>query len=205
MQKPFLVIGVLIVTVVVVAAGLLAFRDGPEFPASRALINTSGSSIGGPFTLVDQSGATVTDQQVIDRPTLIYFGYTFCPDVCPIDVQVMADAADILAEKGIDVRPVFITVDPARDTVKELAGYAEAMHPKMTALTGSDEQIAVAAKAYGVIYNKQVTEGSEADYLMQHTAFTYVVLPERGTVAAIRNGFEPEKIAEDVAKVLAIY
>lgn len=205
MQKPVLIIGTLVVAVIAVAAVLLAFRGDADFPKSRALIDARGSEIGGAFALVDQTGATLTDAQVIDKPTLIYFGYTFCPDVCPIDVQVMADATDLLAERGIDVKPVFVTIDPARDTVQELAVYAEAMHPKMVALTGSDDQIAVAAKAYGVIYRRQDAGESAAEYLMQHTAFMYLALPGKGAVAVLRNGFPPENVAKDVEAVLALF
>ena len=100
------------------------------------MLNADGADIGGPFELTAHTGDRVTAETVIDRPTLIYFGYTFCPDICPVDAQVMVDAVDLLAGRGIDVRPVFITVDPARDTPKELSYYAEALHPKLLALTG---------------------------------------------------------------------
>ncbi len=202
MQKPFLVIGVLVIAVIAVSAVMLTLRADPKIALSDAMMNVDGADIGGPFTLVDQAGATVTDTDVIDKPTLVYFGYTFCPDVCPIDVQVMVDAVDILTEKGIDVKPVFITVDPARDTVAELSAYAEAMSPKMVALTGSDDQIAAVAKEYRAIYRKAATDESVAEYLMQHTVFTYLMLPGKGLAAIFRNGFPPEQIAGDVERVL---
>ena len=202
MQRTFLVIGGAVVAVIAAAAILLALRGDSTVALSPAMVNVEGADLGGPFTLVNQEGATVGDTDVIDRPALIYFGYTFCPDVCPVDVQVMADTVDILAERGIEVRPVFITVDPARDTAAELALYAEAMHPTMVALTGSDAQIKAAADAYKVFYQREDAAGSAADYLMQHTTFTYLVLPGQGVVALFRHNFPPEQIAGDVERVL---
>ena len=205
MQKPVLIITAAAVAIIAAAAIFVTFSGPSKFELSKAMLNSDGADIGGSFTLVRQDGNEVTDKQVLDKPSLIYFGYTFCPDVCPVDVQVMADAVDLLAKKNIAVQPVFITVDPARDTVKELAAYAEVMHPKLVALTGSDDQIATAAKAYKVYYNRQNVPGSAAEYLMQHTSFTYLVLPEHGVVTIFRNGFPPEQIAGDVERVLAAY
>ena len=101
----------------------------------------AGGDIGGPFTLVDTKGQTVTDTDVLTKPSLVYFGYTFCPDVCPMDMARNVEAVDLLAEKGIEVTPVFISIDPARDTPDALADYATNMHPNLVALTGSDEQV----------------------------------------------------------------
>ena len=144
----------------------------------------------------------MTSAEVIDGPALLYFGYTFCPDVCPVDVAVIAEAVDLLARRGIEVKPVFITVDPARDTPEALAYWAEAMHPKMVALTGTPEEIAAAAKAYKVYYKKVEVEGSEADYLMNHTTFTYLVTPD-GVRAVLRREASPEEMADVVAAILA--
>ncbi|MEM6933725.1 MAG: SCO family protein, partial [Pseudomonadota bacterium] len=134
-------------------------------------------------------------------PSLIYFGYTYCPDVCPLDTQVMVDVVDVLAESGTEVTPVFITVDPARDDVASMSEWAEVMHPKMIAMTGSEDQIAAAASAYKAYYQKVETD-SAADYLMNHSAYFYLVDPE-GIKAVYRRGFEPELVAADVAWVLA--
>ena len=170
---------------------------------SPAMLNAQGADIGGPFELTAHTGERMTSAQVIDRPTLIYFGYTFCPDICPVDTQIMVDTVDILEKSGTDVRPVFITVDPARDTPKELAYYAEALHPKMLALTGTEAEIRAAADAYKVFYNKVELGGSAAEYLMEHTGFTYLMTPEQGLVAVFRRDFSPEQIASDIQKVLA--
>ena len=107
------------------------FATGDDKYAQCREGQVAGGAIGGPFTLVDQTGTTVTDKEVLKKPSLVYFGYTFCPDVCPLDAQRNADAVDILAEMGLDVTPVFITIDPARDTPKALAEFTSAISPKM--------------------------------------------------------------------------
>jgi protein SCO1 len=190
---------------VVAIAGLALWLGFAERPAvlSPSMVNVQGADIGGPFELTGQSGRRVTSNELIDGPTLIYFGYTFCPDVCPVDTQVMAQAVDILDGQGIDVTPVFITVDPERDTPEALADYAEAMHPKMVALTGTPEQIKNAADAYKVFYQKVEMPDSAVGYLMNHTSYFYLMTPDRGLVALFRRDVTPEGLADDIARVLA--
>ncbi len=184
------------------AALFLAFRKPADAPLSPAAVNIAGAEIGGPFELTDQHGNRVTSAAVIDGPALVYFGYTFCPDICPVDTAVMASAVDLLAAQGHVVKPVFITIDPARDTPEALAYFAEAVHPGMVALTGSEEEIAAAAKAYKVYYEKVSVEGSAAEYLMNHSTFTYFMMPD-GIRALFRNGFPPEEMAGEVARLLS--
>ncbi len=156
-----------------------------------------GGAIGGPFELINDEGATVTDLDVITEPTLIYFGYTFCPDVCPLDMARNAAAVDILAERGIDATPVFITIDPARDTVEVVRDYADNFHPKAIGLTGSDAQVATASQAYKTFYAK--ADDDPEYYLMQHSNFSYLTLPEVGFVEFFRQADSPEKVADTVA------
>jgi protein SCO1 len=158
--------------------------------------NVAGD-LGGPFTLVDETGATVTDTDVITKPSLVYFGYTYCPDVCPLDAARNAQAVDILEEQGIEAIPVFITIDPERDTSAVLAEFTENIHPAMIGLTGSPEQIKAASNAYRTLYQKRET--GDAFYLMDHTVFTYLVLPKVGFVEFFDREATPEKIAETVA------
>ena len=157
----------------------------------------AGATIGGPFELLDTDGTLVTDKDVIDRPALVYFGYAFCPDVCPFDVARNALAIDLLEEQGIDARPVFISIDPARDTPEALAGYAADMHSKMVALTGSDAQIKAAAQAYKVYYAKGEGEGDF--YLMDHSTFTYLMMPGAGLATYFKRDDSAELIAERTA------
>jgi len=156
-----------------------------------------GAEIGGPFELVLPDGTTVTDRDVITEPTIIYFGYTFCPDVCPIDNARNAAAVDILAEQGKSVTPMFITVDPARDTPEVVGDYIENFHPKMIGLTGSDAQVKAASDVYRTFYRKE--EGDPDYYLVSHTVFSYLVLPDQGFVDFFRREATPEDVAKRVS------
>jgi protein SCO1 len=157
--------------------------------------------IGGPFELVNGDGETVTDADVLTEPSLIYFGYTFCPDVCPFDVSRNADAVDLLAERGISATPVFISIDPKRDTVDVVADYAANMHDKMIALTGSAEQVAAVSRAYKTYYSAH--EDGTDEYLVDHSTFTYLVLPEHGFVEFFRRDTTAEDMADRTACFVA--
>jgi len=155
-----------------------------------------GNQIGGPFELVNAQGETVTDQDVITEPTLIYFGYTFCPDVCPLDTARNAEAVDVLAERGMSVTPVFITVDPERDTPELVGDFAFNLHEKMIGLTGSLEQTDAASKAYRTYYKAH--DKSDEFYLVDHSTFTYLVMPEHGFVEFFRRDVTAEAMADRV-------
>jgi protein SCO1 len=162
---------------------------------------TGTAEIGGPFELVSETGRTVTDEEVLDAPSLVYFGYTFCPDICPLDAARNARAVDLLKEEGYDVKPVFVTIDPARDTPEVLAEFTDYMHPDMLGLTGSPDQVKWAADAYRVFYAKRGDD--PATYLMDHSVFTYLVLPETGFADVFRGapgpggeGVTAEEVAE---------
>ena len=189
----------------VVAAGLgvaswFALSGGDDrFAQCRSGQVAGGAgAIGGPFELVNAKGETVTDAQVIIEPTLLYFGYTFCPDVCPFDASRNAQAVDILAERGISATPVFITVDPARDTPEVVGEFAQ-MHPKMIGLTGSDEQVRAASQAYRTYFRRNEPEGDSRFYLVDHSTFTYLVLPGAGFVEFFRREDTAEGMADAVA------
>lgn len=154
----------------------------------------AGGKIGGPFTLVDETGKTVTDADIITRPTLVYFGYTFCPDVCPLDAMRNAEAVDILEEQGVEVTPVFITIDPERDTPQVLAEFTDNFHPRMIGLTGTAEQVRTASNSYKNYYKKQ--NSTNQYYLMDHMTFTYLILPELGFV----DFYNREETADTIAK-----
>ena len=202
MMKPVLAIAAVLVVGIVGTAVWFAVQPAPQH-LSKAMVNVDGADIGGPFELTAHNGERITSDALIEGPTLIYFGYTFCPDICPIDTQIMVDVVDLLAERSIEVKPVFITIDPERDTPKELSYFAEAMHPEMVALTGSQKDVRAAADAYKVFYQRVDVEGSAAEYLMNHTGYTYLMTPESGITALFRRDFTPEQIADDIEKVLA--
>lgn len=157
-----------------------------------------GGDIGGPFTLTDQDGRVVTDAEVIDQPSLVYFGYTFCPDVCPLDLARNAEAVDILEERGIIVKPVFISIDPKRDTVDVVRDFVGALHPRMVGLTGTEDEVAVASRAYRTYYKRQ--DGDDPDYyLVDHSTFTYLMLPGRGFADFFKRDDPADRIADRVA------
>ena len=145
-----LYIGAASVAIVSILGGLLysTYSSDPFADCRTSSVAGGAGAIGGPFELVNQHGDTVTDADVMGKPSLVYFGYTFCPDVCPLDTARNAEAVYILDDQGIEVQPVFITIDPARDTPEVVGEYAEVFHPRMVGLTGSDEQVKAASQAY---------------------------------------------------------
>lgn len=157
----------------------------------------AGGDIGGPFTLVNPAGETVTDAEVLAKPSLVYFGYTFCPDVCPFDMSRNVEAVDLLAAQGLEVTPVFISIDPERDTPEVLGEYAANLHPALIALTGTADQVKAAAAAYKTFYKKHET-GDEF-YLVDHMTFTYLMLPGEGFVDFFRREITSDQMAESVA------
>ncbi|WP_420023084.1 SCO family protein [Cereibacter azotoformans] len=192
--------GAAAVAVVALLAGSAAWvllRQPEDRFAQCGANQVAGGAIGGPFTLVNQDGETVTDREVLAKPALVYFGYTFCPDVCPFDMARNAQAVDILTEWGIDVTPVFISVDPVRDTPEQLKFFAEAIHPATVALTGSEEQVKAASQAYKTFF--RVQEAEDEYYLIDHSTFTYFMLPGVGFVDFFKRDDTPEQIAERVS------
>jgi protein SCO1/2 len=192
-------IGVLIAAVgVTVWLGRSTATDD-RFAQCRGSAVAGGSAdIGGPFTLVSETGETVTEADVIDRPSLIYFGYTFCPDVCPLDTARNAEAVAMLEAEGRMVRPVMITVDPERDTPEVMDRFTANLHPRMLGLTGTPEQTDAAARAYRVYYRIN-REGDDPYYLVDHSAFSYLVLPGHGFVEFFNRDATPAEIAETAA------
>ena len=172
-------------------------READRFAQCRGVITSGGGDIGGPFSLISETGERVSEAEVIDRLSLVYFGYSFCPDVCPVDLFRNGEAVHALAERGIEVRPVFITVDPERDTVQQMAEYTDFMHPDMIGLTGPREDIEAAIREYRVYANR--VGDDPQDYLMDHSSFTYLMHPEEGFLDFFPSQTAPEDMAERVA------
>lgn len=173
---------------------------------ARMLLWTGGehstAAIGGPFTLVDQDGRTVTEMDFRGRWMLIYFGYTFCPDVCPTSLSVAAAAIDKLPPKDRDlVVPTFITVDPGRDTPAVMKDYVAAFHPAMVGLTGSDEQVAAAKKAFKV-YGAKAKGGDATDYTVDHSSILYLIGPDGRFVQHFPHGTTADELAVALQKHL---
>ncbi|WP_375568020.1 SCO family protein [Seohaeicola saemankumensis] len=187
--------------VIAMTAGVFVYTrlaGTPDKYAQCRTTNIAGgaSQIGGPFTLVDETGKTVTDADVIDQPSLIYFGYTFCPDVCPLDTSRNAEAIDILEERGLMVKPVFISIDPERDTPEVVDAFTANLHERMLGLTGSPEQVRAASRAYRTFYQKQ--EGDDEYYLVDHSTMSYLVFPEDGFVEVFQRSLRAEDVADRI-------
>ena len=175
-----------------------ADRSGDQFASCRSSAVAGGvGQIGGPFSLLDSGGKTVTDVDVITAPSLVYFGYTFCPDVCPMDTIRNAEAVDVLEENGKITTPVFISIDPKRDTPEVVGDYAEAIHPRMIGLTGTADQVKAASRAYRTYYKAH--DGDDEYYLVDHSTMTFLVLPEHGVVEFFRRDVGPEALAAKAA------
>ena len=195
----YLIVGAVCIAVFLISASVYIIffnNNGNGFSKCRA--GQVAGNIGGSFSLINEDGIVVTDRDVIKGPSLIYFGYTFCPDICPLDTYRNAEAVTLLEEDGYDVTPIFITFDPVRDTPEVLKEFTDYMHPKMVGLTGSIDEIKKVAKKYRVYFKKQNTDDSE-NYLVDHTAFTYLVLPEIGFVDFFRRELTAEQLAEKVS------
>lgn len=156
------------------------------------------AAIGGPFELVDQRGETVRDSDLQGGYSLLFFGYTYCPDFCPQTLLTVTQALDELEAsnpaKAARVTPVFVTVDPERDTVEAMAAYAEHFHERLLALTGSPEQVAEAARAYRVYFRK-VEDESMSDYLMDHSTFVFLMGPDGKYLTHFTHATPPGELA----------
>ena len=162
------------------------------------------SLFGGPFSLTDETGARVGPESYAGKFMLVYFGYSYCPDICPTDLTVMAAALDRIGPLAERVQPLLISVDPERDTWRSLRDFTDAFHPALVGLTGTEAEVAAAAKAYRVHRRKFRLEGAaEGDYLVDHSTLTYLMGPDGRFVTMFPRGTPPERMAEVLRKYLS--
>lgn len=159
------------------------------------------AGIGGPFKLTSDAGKPVTEQAYSGKYVLVYFGYSFCPDVCPTGLQNIAAGLDKIGEKAKKVTPIFISVDPDRDTPDQLAQYVDLFHPDMVGLTGTAEEIKAVAKKFRVYYALHKDKDPE-NYPVDHSSFTYLMGPDWKLVAVFRHDATPDNIADALKKIL---
>ena len=159
-------------------------------------------SIGGPFTLEDGNGKPVTDQTYRGKYMLVYFGYTFCPDVCPTTLNAVADAMVKLGPAASSIQPLFITLDPKRDTPSVVKQYVAAFGPSIAGLTGTPEEIATVAKEYRVYYAEHRTGSGPNDYSMDHSSVLYLMDPKGGFVSPVRADLSGEEMAQSLKKLM---
>ena len=172
-------------------------------PRGGQPVESSGAAlVGGPFELVGTDGKAVTERDFRGRYMLVFFGFTHCPDICPAELQVIAQALEKLGDKGKKVVPVFITLDPERDTPQAMAEYVKSFGRDFVGLTGSPEAIADAAKAYRVAYAKVENKDSAGGYSVDHSALVYLMDPDGKYVTHFSYGTGADELAEKLNKIL---
>ncbi len=175
-------------------------QDAPNPCGDGVVIAGKSEMLNGDFEAVNENGAVITKDDIFQDWSLVYFGYSFCPDVCPIDNARNAEITDILNQQGIEITPIFITVDPARDTPEVMKTYTEYIHPKMIGVSGSEAQIE-RLKSLFKAYSEKVTSDSGDDpdyYLVNHTAFSYLV-NDGAYVTAYSRSQRAEEIAANIS------
>lgn len=160
------------------------------------------ATVGGPFSLVDHTGKRVTDQDFRGRFMLVFFGFTFCPDVCPTALQVSGAALDKLGDKAARVTPVLISVDPERDTPEQLKSYVSSFHPRLVGLTGTVAEIEAVARAYRAYHRKVKDERSTAGYSIDHTSIIYLMGPDGSFITHFTHASSVDAMASGLAKHL---
>jgi cytochrome oxidase Cu insertion factor (SCO1/SenC/PrrC family) len=194
----------LVAELLIGASGTLASTEDAANPTAAELMDAlmwNRGPIGAPFDLIDQHGRRRTDAQFRGKLLVLYFGYTYCPDVCPTDLMAISSAIDLLGSAGNNVQPIFITVDPQRDTVEHLRRYVSSFHPRLVGLTGSEHDIHTLALAYKVYYAKIAAEHGEP-YAIYHTGFIYLVDRNGKYLGFFPPGTRPDRMVEIIRQHL---
>ncbi|WP_435640600.1 SCO family protein [Micavibrio aeruginosavorus] len=182
----------------VIALVQIQSASGPVQQTAVKSNGVAGADIGGPFALTDQNGQPFTEKNLAGHPTLIYFGFTFCPSICPTELQKMSAALKLAnADKAEKIMPVFITIDPDRDTVTVMKNYVAQFHPRLIGLTGTQDDINTAARAWRV-YAQKVQDETMSEYTMDHSSYIYLQAPD-GALQAI---FGTDSTAQQIADAI---
>jgi protein SCO1/2 len=176
--------------------GGVLWYESEKVPGLGRVVTTGQADVGGPFQLTDQSGKHVSDKDFRGRYMLIYFGYSFCPDVCPTTLAVMAQALEKLGDRSQRIAPILITIDPERDTPKVLEDYVKAFGPSFVGLTGTPDEIKIVEKKYRVYAVKKPLEGG--NYGMDHSSVIYLMGPDGKLVSFYDEAISPDDLAKDL-------
>ena len=189
LEKRIFAVFILVIAALVAGiAGYSTLRD------ARMPVSSGTALVGGPFTLTSHEGKRVTNEDFRGKYMLVTFGYTYCPDVCPTELQIISAALELLGEQAKDIQPIFITVDPERDTPAVMKSYVSAFSPRLIGLTGTDAEVAKVAKAYAVYYKKQEAQGASG-YLMDHSSAPMLFGPDGAPIALAPADEGPDAVA----------
>ncbi len=187
------------------AAALIAYAQitlDQKSPQQQKPAGVAGSSVGGPYSLIDQDGRAVTEKDFAGRYKLIYFGFTFCPAICPGELVKITTALDLLAKDGEAIQPLFISIDPERDTPAAIKDFLTHFSPKFRGLTGSREQIDAVLKSYRIYAAKVQTPGM-AEYTMDHSSYIYFMSPDDQLVSVFSADDTPDQMAQEIRAALS--
>lgn len=200
-QRVLILVLVALAAVSAALAAMLIARSDRQ--AARQAV-ADAVQIGGPLDLLDQDGRRLSEASLAGRFRLVYFGYTYCPDVCPLGLNTMAEALDRLPpDIAQKVQPIFVTVDPERDTPALLKEYVAAFHPRLIGLTGTVEEVEKVKRAWRVFARKAEQGRAAGDYLVDHSTFTYLMGPDGRYLAHFSHGTAPEQMAERIRAIVA--
>ncbi|MCO5598426.1 hypothetical protein L7F22_052521 [Adiantum nelumboides] len=198
----------------VTGAGLIFYYDWEKkwrIKAAQRSVNepkpVSGAgkaAIGGPFKLINHEGKEITDEKLKGSWTLLYFGFTHCPDICPDELQKMVEAIDVIEKRdNLRITPVFISIDPERDSVEQIRAYVKEFHPRLIGLTGSLDEVKQVARAYRVYYMKIEQEGS--DYLVDHSIIMYLMDPNMDFVKVFGKNYDVNGLVDGIVIEIKSY
>ena len=196
-RRPILILAAIVLLIAAGLGGYALLGSADHRPLSSGV-----ALVGGPFSLVDQDGRRVTEKDFLGKYMLVFFGYTYCPDVCPTELQVMTAALDQMGPDASRIQPVFVSIDPARDTPQVLKAYVANFGPRLIGLTGTAEEVAVIAKAYRVYYAKAANSGSGTDYLMDHSSIIYLMGPDGRFLTHMAYTTDAAKLATELKETL---
>ena len=196
-RRPVLIFAALVLLIAAGIGGYATMNRTPQGPQG------SGTAlVGGPFSLIDQDGRRVTEKDFLGKYMLVFFGYTYCPDVCPTELQVMTAALEQMGPEAARIQPVFVSIDPARDTPAVLKAYVGNFGAHLVGLTGTPEEVANIARAYRVYYAKAGNGSSSTDYLMDHSSIIYLMGPDGRFVKHMPYTTDAAKLASELKETL---
>ncbi len=195
-SSSYLIPAVLLIGAIFVSGYLWQLGDAREAQLSQTTGQTGVADVGGPFSLIDQDGVRRTDKDFLGRHMLVFFGFTYCPDVCPTTLAILSAALDEIGPEAENIVPVLITVDPARDTPEALKPYLSSFGSNFVGLTGTTEEIAAVANAYHAYY--EIVENEGGDYILNHSTAIYLMGPDGKFVTNYTINMGPDAIAADL-------